>query len=147
MTQADVAGLTPTASPQFAALEIGHASDTTLGRTAAGVLNVEGRDIAHTEPGLNAQTGTSYALALTDKGRIVTMNNASPNTLTIPANSAVAFPLGTIINVVQIGAGITTIAGDTAAGAGEIAERWQGVALTKIATDAWVLSGSIGEIA
>ncbi len=154
MTQADVAGLTTAASPQFAALEIGHASDTTLGRTAAGVLNVEGRDIAHTEPGLNAQTGTSYTLALADKGRILTMNNASPNTLTIPASSAVAFPLGTIINVVQIGAGTTTIEGGSGvaangvpAGAGNITERWQGVALTKIATDAWVLSGAIGEVA
>lgn len=153
MTQADVAGLTTAASPQFAALNIGHASDTTLGRTSAGVLNVESKDLAFAEPGINAQTGASYTLVLADKGRIVSMNNAGANTLTIPANSSVAFPLGTIINVLQIGAGATTIAGASgvtvngvSTGAGEIESRWQGVALTKIGTDSWAVSGAAGEI-
>jgi len=153
MTQADVAGLTTAASPQFAALNIGHASDTTLGRTSAGVLNVESKDLAFAEPGINAQTGASYTLVLADKGRIVSMNNAGANTLTIPANSSVAFPLGTIINVLQIGAGATTIAGASgvtvngvSTGAGEIESRWQGVALTKIGTDSWAVSGAVGEI-
>ena len=153
MTQADVDGLTTAASPQFAALNIGHASDTTLGRTSAGVLNVESKDLAFAEPGINAQTGASYTLVLADKGRIVSMNNAGANTLTIPANSSVAFPLGTIINVLQIGAGATTIAGASgvtvngvSTGAGEIESRWQGVALTKIGTDSWAVSGAAGEI-
>ena len=111
--QADIDDLATTATPQFAALNIGHASDTTLGRSAAGIVNVEGHDLALAEPGINAQAGTSYTLVLADKGRIVTMNNAAANALTIPANSAVAFPLGTIINVIQIGAGETGIEGAT----------------------------------
>jgi hypothetical protein len=153
MTQGDVTGLTTAASPQFAALNVGHASDTTLGRTSAGVLNVESKDLAFAEPDINAQTGTSYTLALTDKGRIVTMSNVAANTLTIPSNSTAAFPLGTIINVLQIGAGVTTIAGASgvtlngvSAGSGSIQARWQGVALTKIATDSWVMSGVTGDI-
>ncbi|MBN9278935.1 MAG: DUF2793 domain-containing protein, partial [Hyphomicrobium sp.] len=109
ITQADVSGLGTGASPQFTALNIGHASDTTLGRTAAGILNVEGRDLALAEPGVNAQTGTSYTLNLADKGRIVTMNNANANTVTIPPNSAIAFPTGAIIDVLRIGAGATTL--------------------------------------
>ncbi len=152
IAQADVSGLGTGASPQFAALNVGHASDTTLGRTAAGILNVEGRDIAFAEPGLNAQTGTSYTLALADKGRIVTMNNASSNKVTIPANSSVAFPLSTIIDVLRIGTGMTTIeaaSGVTingvSGGAVTIANRWQGGALTKIGIDAWVISGAIGD--
>jgi hypothetical protein len=32
-------------SPQFASIEVGAATDTTLGRTSAGVLNVEGNDL------------------------------------------------------------------------------------------------------
>lgn len=153
ITQADVNGLTTAASPQFAALNIGHASDTTLGRTSAGVVNVESKDLAFAEPGINTQTGTSYTLAIADKGRIVTMSNAGENTLTIPPNSSVAFPLGTIINVLQIGAGTTTIAGASgvsvnsiSAGTAELDARWQGAALTKIGTDAWVISGAIGEV-
>jgi hypothetical protein len=153
MTQADIAGLTTGASPQFAALDIGHASDTTLGRTSAGIVNVENRDLVFTEPDISAQTGTNYTLTLADKGRIVTMSNASANTLTIPPNSSVAFPIGTIINALQIGAGATTIAGASgvtvnglSAGTGEIDSRWQGAALTKIGTDSWVISGAVGEI-
>ena len=154
IAQGDVAGLTSAASPQFAALNIGHASDTTLSRTEAGILNVEGRDIALQEPGVNAQTATSYTLTLTDKGRIVTMNNADANALTIPANSTAAFPLGTIISVVQVGSGVTSIApaagvtvNGVSAGAGEIADRWQGIALLKIATNSWVASGALGDVA
>ena len=41
---------------------------------------------------INTQTGTTYTLALADKGKIVEMNNASANTLTIPTNASVAFP-------------------------------------------------------
>jgi hypothetical protein len=105
-------------------------------------------------PAVNAQTGTSYTLVLADQGRIATMSNGSANVLTIPANAAVAFPVGTIINVLQIGAGVTTIEGDTgvavngvSAGEGEINNRYQGVALTKIATDTWIASGDISEVA
>jgi hypothetical protein len=37
------------------------------------------------------------------------MDNASANTFSIPTNASVAFPIGTQINVLQIGAGQTTI--------------------------------------
>jgi hypothetical protein len=154
IAQGDVTGLTNVASPQFAALNIGHASDTTLGRTAAGILNIEGRDLALQEPGVNAQTGTSYTLTLADKGRIVTMSNAGANTLTIPADSTAAFPLGAVINIVQVGSGVTSIAAATGvtvngvtAGVGDIAARWQGIALLNIATNSWVASGALGAVA
>ena len=58
----------------------------------------------------NAQTGTTYTLVIGDANIEVTMNNASANTLTIPTNASVAFPLGTIITIQQIGAGTTSIA-------------------------------------
>ncbi len=153
IAQSDIAGLTSTASPQFAALNIGHTSDTTLSRTAAGILNIEGRDIALQEPGVNAQTGMSYTLVLSDKGRVVTINSGSANTLTIPANSTAAFPVGTIVNVVQVGSGVTSIAAASgvtingiSTGIGEISRRWQGVSLLKIATDAWIASGALGDV-
>lgn len=153
ITQADVSGLGTGAAPQFAAVNVGHASDTTLARTAAGVLNVEGRDLALAEPGINAQSGTGYTLSLADKGRIVTMSIAAPNKVTIPTNSAVAFPVSAIVDVLQIGSGVTTIeaaSGVTINGvsgaAGAITQRWQGVALTKIDTNAWVASGAIGDV-
>src|SRR3990167_8443395 len=45
LPQAGTVGLTSADSPQFAAVNLGHATDTTLGRTSAGVGNIEGKDI------------------------------------------------------------------------------------------------------
>ena len=56
------------------------------------------------------QTG-SYTLVLADGGKVVEINSATPVTLTVPANSAVAFPTGTLIEVCQIGAGQVTVVG------------------------------------
>jgi hypothetical protein len=58
----------------------------------------------------NAQTGTTYTAVLGDAEKIISMNNASANTLTIPANASVAYPVGTKLNFLQLGAGATTIA-------------------------------------
>lgn len=58
---------------------------------------------------VNAQTGTSYTLVLTDAGKQVTMSNASASTLTVPANATVAFDVGVVIKVIQLGAGSVTI--------------------------------------
>ena len=58
---------------------------------------------------ISTQTGTSYPLVLEDQGKLITMSNASANTLTIPLNSNVAYPVGTWIDVSNIGAGTCTI--------------------------------------
>lgn len=102
----------------------------------------------------NDQVGTSYTLALTDAGHFVTMTNASANTLTIPTNASVPFPVGTVITVGQGGAGTTTIdatAGVTlngvSGGAGDVTGQWATVMLRKTATDTWQAWGSIGTVA
>jgi len=64
---------------------------------------------------VNAQTGTTYTLVIGDEYLDgVRMTNASANTITIPPNADVAFPVGTKVFITQGGAGSTTIA----AGAG-----------------------------
>lgn len=60
--------------------------------------------------GVNAQTGTTYTFALTDAGTVVTSANSSAQTLTVPPSSSVAFPLGTVLTVIQEGAGLVTLA-------------------------------------
>jgi hypothetical protein len=59
----------------------------------------------------NAQTGTTYTLALSDNGKLVTLNNASPIAVTIPLNSSVALPVGAVIFMAEYGAGAVTISG------------------------------------
>jgi hypothetical protein len=56
---------------------------------------------------LNAQTGTTYTLVAADSGKLVTMANASPITLTLPPS---VFAVGEQINIAQTGAGQVTFA-------------------------------------
>ena len=51
----------------------------------------------------------SYELALADGNSLLEMNVAAANTLTVPPDSAVAFPVGTTVEVGQMGAGQTSI--------------------------------------
>lgn len=66
-----------------------------------------GTPLAKERNPLNAQTGTSYTLAATDKDAVVTTSNASAITVTI--NNSV-FAAGDRITVVQTGAGQVTFA-------------------------------------
>jgi hypothetical protein len=54
---------------------------------------------------------TSYTLVLTDAGKLIEMNSSTANTLTVPTDASVAFQIGTVISVSQLGAGQTTLAG------------------------------------
>lgn len=66
----------------------------------------------------NAQTGTTYSLISGDVNKLVTLNNASAITLTVPNG---VFTSGQTINIQQIGAGQVTVASDgttTITGAG-----------------------------
>ena len=98
----------------------------------------------------NTQTGTSYTLVLADSGKVVEMNNAAANTLTVPPNSSVSFPVGTIIEICQLGGGQTTIAqgaGVTVSKATPLTfglrAQYSSASLRKRATDTWVLQGDL----
>ena len=60
---------------------------------------------------INAQTASYTAVLADGNNTLVTLSNASANTFTIPPNSSVAFPVGTILNFAQTGAGQVTVAG------------------------------------
>lgn len=57
----------------------------------------------------NAQTLTTYSISSSDRDKIVTFNNASAITVTVPAGT---FSLGEFVNLQQIGTGQVTIQGD-----------------------------------
>lgn len=104
---------------------------------------------------INANTATTYTFVLTDNGKLVTSNNASAQTLSIPTNASVAFPVGTQINVAWItGAGQPTIQAVTSGtttvlstGATSTAPKLRvanSVATCiKLATDIWLVTGDI----
>jgi hypothetical protein len=110
-----------------------------------------------TDPKINlafdAETA-SYTAVLANNGQVVTMDNASANTFSIPTNASVAFPIGTQINVLQIGAGQTTIQAVTsgtttiqstgaAPAAPKLRVRYSAATCLKAGTDLWYVFGDI----
>jgi hypothetical protein len=97
----------------------------------------------------NIQTGTSYTLVLTDAGKIIEMQSGSANLVNIPLNSSVAFPIGTEIQVLQFGAGQTTIfpvSGVTTKSKSnyvKIGNVYTGVTLVKRGTNDWYIIGNL----
>lgn len=100
---------------------------------------------------INAQTGTTYTLALTDgyaNGNFpfLTSSNASSQTITVPPNSSVAFPVGDEVDLSQQGAGSVTImpgAGVTvnSAHGNTLSTQYTNAFLVKMGTDLWTLFG------
>jgi hypothetical protein len=102
---------------------------------------------------LNAQTAT-YTVVIGDAFKLVTMSVASANDFQIPTNANVAFPVGTVINVIQIGAGQTTIKAVTSgtttisstgatATAPNLRAQFSAASCIKVATDTWYVVGDI----
>lgn len=103
---------------------------------------------------LNAQTGTTYTSVLNDSYQVlVTMSNASANAFKIPTNASVAHPVGTVITVMNIGAGVCTISAVTsgtttvlsagATAAAPTLAQYKSAACIKTATDTWYVVGAI----
>lgn len=98
---------------------------------------------------INPQTGTTYTLAIDDVGKLVTLDNASPITVTVPADSTTSFPTGTQILLAQLDVGQVTIEPE-ATGVEIITPETHSLrkagaqaALVKIGADTWLLEGNL----
>jgi hypothetical protein len=117
---------------------------------STGTLNVTQLTVAGLATSLQVENvqSSSYTCVLSDAGKVVTMDNTSSATITIPPNSSVAFPTGTIIKIARIntgsvaltaGAGVT-LTGNTSTGAMFAGEE---LICRKRSTDTWlVISGA-----
>ena len=124
------------------------------GGGTSGALTLSYDYAAGSKVTLNAQTAT-YTVVLADADqKLVTMSVAGANDFQIPTNANVAFPVGTVINVIQIGAGQTTIKAVTSGtttisstGASAIAPKlraqYSAASCIKVATDTWYVVGDI----
>jgi hypothetical protein len=112
---------------------------------AAGGNTLNGKAVLYET---DAQTA-SYTLVLSDLGKVVRMNVSTANNLTVPPNSSEAFPIGSVVNLVQVGTGQTTIvagAGVTVRSEGnkyKLKGQYSLGGLVKIATDEWVAFGNL----
>ncbi len=98
---------------------------------------------------INAQTSTTYTLAATDAGGLITATNASAITVTIPTNAGVAFATGTQIGVLQTGAGQVTFVGASGVTVNSYNSALKMVGngglavLVKTGTNTWSIAGAL----
>jgi hypothetical protein len=103
----------------------------------------------------NAQTGATYTFVLADAdNKLVTASNAAGQTYSIPTNATTAFPVGTQINLIQIGAGQVTVSAATpgtttvvstgaTAASPKCRAQYSAMTLVKRDTDSWYAIGDI----
>ena len=103
---------------------------------------------------VNAVVSAAYTSVATDAAAIVTMDNGSANTFSIPTNASVPYAIGSTITLIQIGAGQTTInavsSGTTTIAstgatptAPALRAQYSSATCIKVATDTWYVVGDI----
>ena len=101
-----------------------------------------------------AQTA-DYTAVIADTYQVIElMNKATAIAYKIPTNASVAFPIGTVLTILNIGAGTCTISAVTSGtttilSAGSVAAaptlgQYKSAACIKVATDTWYIVGAIG---
>ena len=130
--------------------------DTDLVKDGAAAIRTVGNgfDDALAKVVINSQTATYTVVLADNKNTLVTMNVATANDFLIPTNANVAFPIGSIINVVQTGVGKTTIEAVTpgtttisstgaTSTAPELRTQFSAASCVKVATDTWLILGDL----
>jgi len=137
-TTAAAATYAPIASPTFTGTPLIPDNDTVSTNWAVGYR--EAPQVSKTD---------NYTLVLADRGKSILMNGTS-KTLTIPANSAVAFPVGTVVIIVNVNSSalsiaITTdtltLANSTTTGTRTLAQNGLATCV-KIGGTSWLISGA-----
>jgi hypothetical protein len=152
----DLAAKAPLASPTFTG---------TVTVAASGVAFTDGTQTKEGVPSrttvYGAATGaqqsaitSSATLSLLGyRDSMIEANSASDIILTIPLNSATAFPIGTSIDVVRVGTGNLIIAGtagvtinatpQNATNQAKLRAQWSSATLLKRGTDSWIVMGDL----
>jgi hypothetical protein len=120
-------------------------SGATFDKLKIGSLESVGNVVSHIATSVKTSSAT---LALVDDGTIVETSNSSANTITVPTNSSVEFPIGTQITLLQTGAGQTTITPASGVTINstpglKLRAQWSSATLIKRATDTWVAIGDL----
>jgi len=113
---------------------------------SAGGATLTGGAIYYT---VTQSTGTSYTLALSDSGKVLPFNLTATGTVTVPLNSSVAFPTGSVVNIIQAGTGPVLVTGASGVAIRSENNKYKLKAqyaiggVVKIATDEWVAFGNL----
>lgn len=103
---------------------------------------------------IDAAQTADYTAVLADQYQVLElMNKATAIAFKIPTNASVAFPIGTVLTVLNIGAGVCTISAVTsgtttvlsggAVAAAPTLAQYKSAACIKTGTDTWYVVGGI----
>ena len=132
----------PLASPTFTG---------TVTVAAAGVAFTDGTQTKEGVPSRTPiiyKTGSYTLSAASERDSLIEVDSASPVTITIPTNSAVAYPIGTTLDILGTNTGLITIAGDSGVTVNstpglKLRTQWSSCTLFKRAENSWVVYGDL----
>jgi len=114
----------------------------------SGFTGVQGTTGVAADLILNSTIYSSYILAITDRNKMIIYNSGSAGSITVPLNSAVAFPIGTQVAFFQVSTGQLTISPYSGVtiyteNGYNLNAQYSLAAILKIDTDTWVLTGAL----
>jgi len=132
----------PLASPTFTG---------TVTVAAAGVAFTDGTQTKEGVPSRTPiiyKTGSYTLSAASERDSLIEVDSTSPVTITIPTNSAVAYPIGTTLDILGTNTGLITIAGDSGVTVNstpglKLRTQWSSCTLFKRAENSWVVYGDL----
>lgn len=154
----DLAAKAPTASPTFTGTVSGvtkahvglgnvdNTADSAKPVSTAQQAALDGK--APVRATINAQTGTTYTIVLSDENKLVTLTNAGAITVTLPSDATVAIPVGGRIDFQVRGAGMATFvagSGATVDGTPSLVtyDQFSTVSAQKVAANTWTMYGRL----
>jgi len=130
--------------------------DTDLVKDGAAAMRTIGNgfDDSLAKVTLNDQTATYTAVLADNRNKLVRMNVSTANDFLIPVDANVNFPVGSVINVTQLGTGATTIKAVTPAtttivstgatpASPQLRVRYSAASCIKVAANSWLVVGDV----
>jgi hypothetical protein len=122
-----------------------------ISSTAGGFIFTDGTQTKEGVPSrtpIIAKTDSYTLSALSERDSLIEVAKASATTITIPLNSAVAFPVGTSLDILQTSTGQVTIAGTAGVTVNatpglKLRTQWSSATLFKRAENTWVVYGDL----
>jgi hypothetical protein len=129
-------------------------SPTFTGTVTVAAAGVAFTDGTQTKEGVPSRTPIVYKTAnytlsaASERDSLIEVDSTSPVTITIPTNSAVAYPIGTTLDILGTNTGLVTIAGDTGVTVNatpglKLRTQWSSATLFKRAENSWVVYGDL----
>lgn len=117
-------------------------------QSAGGVVGPAGATGPIALAGVNSQTGTSYNLVSSDEGKLVTFNNASAITVTVPTVASASWRTGAPIYLCQIGVGQVTVQGASGVTisttmTAKTRSQYSTLSLIHLGSNSWILTGDM----